>query len=183
MWGGAWMKRRLWNREFAGGHWDFIENAADDPIYPVLERFCGGGAILDLGCGAGNTVNEIGKEAFGHYTGVDISDVALAKAAEWAARTGRESKVEFHQAAIEAFEADRKYEVVLFRESLFYIPVGRVVEVLEHYQKFLAPDGVIIVRMYDGGKYDAMVQIIRDRFEVREEQEVDGGPALIMVFC
>ena len=182
MWGASWVKRILWNREFADGHWDFIETTHGDMIYPVLEKYCAGGGLLDLGCGAGNTVNEVGKEAFSHYTGVDISDVALAKAAERTRGQNREAKAEFRQNAIESFRVDRKFEVVLFRESLFYVPTNRVIGVLEQHVHHLTENGVFVVRMYDGTRYDGMIQLIKERFDVLEFLEVPDSPAIIMVF-
>jgi SAM-dependent methyltransferase len=59
------MKRRLWNREFANGRWNFIENTSGDLIYGYIEKYCRGGSILDLGCGSGNTDCELDGDRYG----------------------------------------------------------------------------------------------------------------------
>ena len=38
-------------------------------------------SVADLGCGPGNTANELAETAYRNYIGVDISEEALAKAA------------------------------------------------------------------------------------------------------
>src|SRR6266568_5347303 len=79
-WGSSRIKQKLWNKEFAGGRWDFIENTPDDFIYPLIKKYSRNGSILDLGCGSGNTGCELNVNSYREYTGVDISDVALEKA-------------------------------------------------------------------------------------------------------
>src|SRR5262245_7357764 len=76
-WGTGEMKRALWNKEFASGHWSNLENTVEDVIYYYLRRYCKDGSLLDLGCGSGNTGCELADNAYRDYTGVDISDVAI----------------------------------------------------------------------------------------------------------
>ena len=74
------IKKRMWDKEFSGEKWNFIDNTLGDCVYPHLEKYAQGGDILDLGCGPGNTANELSADAYGSYIGVDISEAALAKA-------------------------------------------------------------------------------------------------------
>ena len=76
------IKKRLWDRDFSGGKWDFIDNTVGDCVYPHLEKYAKGGDILDLGCGPGNTANELASDAYRSYIGVDISEAALAEGSE-----------------------------------------------------------------------------------------------------
>src|SRR5271157_5412268 len=75
------IKMLLWDQEFSGRHWDFIDDTTGDCVYPHVERYVKGGCILDLGCGPGNTANELAAAAYRTYVGVDISEAALRKAA------------------------------------------------------------------------------------------------------
>src|SRR5262245_45033616 len=102
-WGTSAMKRQLWNREFSAGRWDFIDNTADDVIYQYLEKYCQGGTFLDLGSGSGNTGCELSQSAYNHYTGVDISDVAIQRAGLRAATGGRNGKNRYVQADISKY--------------------------------------------------------------------------------
>src|SRR6185436_19758258 len=80
VWGTARMKQELWDREYAAGKWNHCENTAGDRIYAFVEKYCRNGSILDMGCGSGNTSNELDANRYGDYTGVDVSDVAVQKA-------------------------------------------------------------------------------------------------------
>jgi hypothetical protein len=53
------VKKALWNMEFSGGKWNFIDETSGDCVYAHLEKHARGGDILDLGCGPGNTANEL----------------------------------------------------------------------------------------------------------------------------
>ena len=56
------VKKRIWDKEFLGTKWDFIDNTAGDCVYPYLEEYAHNGNILDLGCGPGNTANELASD-------------------------------------------------------------------------------------------------------------------------
>src|SRR2546428_13670880 len=79
-WGKTSTKKSIGDEEFSSGQWDRLENTSDDPIYLFLEKYCSNGSILDLGCGSGNTGNEIDASKYGSYTGVDISKSAIQRA-------------------------------------------------------------------------------------------------------
>src|ERR1022692_3182217 len=89
------LKKIVWNKEFAEGTWSFIDNTAGDCIYPFLEKYAQSGSILDLGCGPGNTANELDPKSYSTYLGVDISEEALAKAIRRTTSSGRPEKNRF----------------------------------------------------------------------------------------
>src|SRR6266498_4746698 len=92
LWGTTAHKQQLWNSEFQQGRWDCIENTSDDPICECLAKYARGGSVLDLGCGSGNTGCELESSVYSAYTGVDISDVAIANASRRSAELGRAAK-------------------------------------------------------------------------------------------
>src|SRR5580658_7591782 len=53
------IKKFFWDQEFSSGKWNFIDDTSGDCVYSHLERFAKDGSILDLGCGPGNTANEL----------------------------------------------------------------------------------------------------------------------------
>src|ERR1700679_383727 len=113
------MKKLFWDREFASGKWDFIDNTVGDPIYSHLERYVGHGSILDLGCGPGNTATELASP-YQKYVGVDISEVALEKARQKTAETGRTGRNQFACSDFLSFDPGDKFDVILFRESMYH---------------------------------------------------------------
>ncbi len=181
-WGSLAAKKSLWDEEFGSGQWNYLERTTEDPIYPILEKYIRDGAILDMGCGSGNTANELDYAKFANYTGTDLSEVAVQKAIERTRNNGREEKAEFRCAPIEDFSPEKAYDVILFRESIFYIPVRKIKAVLDRYATYLKADGVFIVRMCDREKYAAIVELIATSFDVIEQKPVEGAKDIIIVF-
>lgn len=139
----------LWNREFSEGRWNFIEKTPGDVVYAYVEKYCRHGSILDLGCGSGNTGCELDRDSYEDYVGVDISDVAVQKAKRRSKRSGRWQKNSYFQGDIAAFRPKKQVDVILFRESIYYIPRSRISAVLERYAGYLKAGGVEIVRWHE----------------------------------
>jgi len=167
-WGSSERKKAIWDQEFGSGDWRYLDSTRDDAVYGYLARHCAGGTILDLGCGSGNTANELDDSAYSQYLGVDVSEKAILMAIARSRRNGREAKNRYVCADVERFVPDARYEVVLFRESLFYVPVSKVLQLLERYRQYLTKDGVFIVRMCSREKHRAIVRRIERHYTVLE---------------
>jgi 2-polyprenyl-6-hydroxyphenyl methylase/3-demethylubiquinone-9 3-methyltransferase len=178
--GSAETKRTLWNTEFRDGRWDFIENTQGDVLYSFVRKHCRNGRILDLGCGSGNTGCELDADVYSEYTGVDISDNALAKAATRSEQAGRKGKNRYIQGDIVTYVPDRKFDVILFRESIYYVPRSKILPLLARYAEWLAPEGVMIVRWHDQKKGPDFLGLLRSDFDIVESLS-DGanGPFLV----
>ena len=74
------IKRQLWNYEFLRGYSGGLDSMINDYVYPHVEKHANSGRILDLGCGPGCTADQLNSAAYSFYTGVDICDIAIAKA-------------------------------------------------------------------------------------------------------
>lgn len=177
------LKKRLWDQEFDGGRWDCLDSTAGDCVYPYLEKYARRGRILDLGCGSGSTSNELTDTAYASYTGVDISEVALEKARKRSAANGRAHKNRYFQSDIITYQPDGTFDVILFRDSIAYIPWGRITSVLHGYAKHLEKDGVFIVRLANGtGKYKPVVDGIERDFTVVDKHVSADPDAVVVVF-
>jgi SAM-dependent methyltransferase len=185
------IKKLLWDKEFSGSKWNFIDNTAGDCIYPHLEKHAANGSILDLGCGPGNTANELDITAYRSYIGVDISEAALAKAAKRSEGNGRADKNLFVQSDFLKYQPTHQFDVIVFRESIYHVPLGQIRVILDKYSKYLSDRGVFIVRLdvLDGKKGQikkrpkAMMEVIETEFDILEKQRYPGefGPT-VMVF-
>jgi SAM-dependent methyltransferase len=180
------IKMRLWDEEFSSGKWDFIDDTRGDCVYPFIERYARNGSILDLGCGPGNTANELSTDAYGSYTGVDISEEALTKARRRSEECGRAARNLFALGDFLTYLPAQQFDVILFRESMYHVPVGKIKPMLDRYSGFLKDGGVFIVRMNaSGGKLGrpkAMVDVMTNAFDVIEKGQFgDSGP-IVMVF-
>lgn len=181
-WGTAEVKRRVWNEEFRQGCWDFIEHTQTDVVYDFVGKYCRNGRILDLGCGSGNTGCELDAEVYSAYVGVDISDVALEKAIDRSRQAGRQSKNRYIRGDIVDYVPEEEFEVVLFRESLYYVPRSKIAPLLIRYAQWLAPEGVIIVRWHDQRVGSELLDTLRSDFQIIESFSGDGNGPFIVVF-
>ncbi|MBS0180918.1 MAG: class I SAM-dependent methyltransferase [Nitrospira sp.] len=158
----------IWDEEFATGQWEYLNNTSEDIIYGYLGKYLNNGRILDLGCGSGNTGNELDISLYSNYTGVDISEVATRRAEARSMKNGRRERNEYFCSAIASFAPRMNYDVILFRESIFYIPLSRIEAVLERYSAFLSENGVFVVKMCDRKKYSKIVQLIESNHRILE---------------
>ena len=185
------IKKKLWDKEFSSTKWDFIDNTAGDCVYPFLEKYANHGDILDLGCGPGNTANELAADAYQSYIGVDISEAALAKATKRTQENGRAGKNSFVNSDFLGYNPPQDFDIILFRESLYHVPYGQVLPILKKFSKNLKSTGVFIVRLYAGDhrpgviktRVTAKLDLIKREFDVVEARQFDL-PALpnVIVF-
>jgi 2-polyprenyl-3-methyl-5-hydroxy-6-metoxy-1,4-benzoquinol methylase len=185
------VKKRLWDKEFSSTKWDFIDNTTGDCIYSHLEKFARNGSILDLGCGPGNTANELAATSYKTYVGVDISEVALAKAVLRTKENGRADKNTFARSDFLGYAPTQEFDVILFRESMYHVPFGQVQAILDKYSKHLKSGGVFMVRLYAGDiatgrikpRVTAKLDLIKREFDIVESTEYQTpGTPTVMVF-
>jgi SAM-dependent methyltransferase len=176
------IKKLLWDKEFSSPKWDFIDHTEGDCVYESLEKYAKSGSILDLGCGPGNTANEIAAAAYQTYLGVDISEEALAKARRRTVECGRGDKNSFVQGDFVAYKPSQQFDVILFRESMYHVPTGKIKETLDHYASYLKKDGVFVIRIATSDKEHAgadkprptaMVKVMEEAFDVVEKRRYD----------
>jgi len=178
-------KRRLWNHEFSSGRWDFLDRTPDERIQSKLEKFARHGNILDLGCGSGTASLDLAPAAYSIYTGIDISDIAVRKAKERAQEAGRADRNEYYQSDIVTYVPARKYQVIIFGDSIYYIPHDQIADVLKRYSRYLENEGVFVVRVHDeSGKHKPILETINSGFRVIETdvRVTDGAEVSIVVF-
>ncbi len=187
------IKKRFWDKEYSEEKWAFAYNTVGDCVYPHLERYSANGTILDIGCGSGNTATEMAETSYRSYLGVDISEAALAKARKRSADCGRQNKNSFECGDFLTYVPTGQYDVILFRESMYHVPLGKVKEILDRYSVYLKEGGVFVVRLFasSGDRPDgkdkqrpaAMLRIMEAEFEELEKARYDvPGRPTVMVF-
>ena len=183
------IKRRFWDKEYTEDKWNFADHTEGDCVYSHLEKWAAHKTILDIGCGSGNTATEMAPD-YESYVGVDISQAALDKAAKRSQECGRGKKNRFACSDFLAYVPERPYDVILFRESLYHVPLGKVKATLDRYSMYLKDGGVLIVRLFAGDRQTnqikprptAMLNIIESEFDVIESRryEQNGLPAVVV---
>ncbi len=184
------LKRVLWDKEYSGNKWDFADHTENDCVYSHLQKYAAKGSILDLGCGTGNTANELAANAYEKYLGADISEVCLSKARKRSQENGRAAKNQFVYGDFLQFSTPQQFDVILFRESLYHIPIGKIESTLNRYSKNLRNNGVFIVRIKTldpkNGKPlprpAAMIGVIERKFDVIENCHYSQFGSRVIVF-
>jgi SAM-dependent methyltransferase len=173
-------KADLWDREYASGKWDHCQDTVDPVLYAAIARYSRAGRLLDLGCGWGSTAVELPPSAVSYYLGVDISAVAIASATRRSEGAALRRNA-FVVGDIAHFDPGGHFEVILFRESLYYLPdVGAA---LRYYSQFLVPlHGCFIVTLASRARYGDVLDVIAADFEVLEELPGDG-PGVAIAFA
>ncbi len=62
-------------------------------------------------------------------------------------QAGRTEKNSFALGDFLYYLAPQRYDVILFRESMYLVPLGKVKETLDRYSKHLKDSGVLVVRI------------------------------------
>jgi 2-polyprenyl-3-methyl-5-hydroxy-6-metoxy-1,4-benzoquinol methylase len=187
--GPAKLKQLLWDKEYSTEKWNFADNTVGDCVYSHLERHAANGSILDLGCGTGNTANELTANSYRSYLGVDISEVCLNKAMKRTQENGRQDKSDFVQSDILNYAPSQQFDVILFRESMYHVPMAKIKSTLDRYAEYLRNNGVFIVRMgtigADGmpkSRPTAMIGVIEAEFDIVEKRNYKESGATVIVF-
>jgi SAM-dependent methyltransferase len=178
------IKKKLWDAEFSSGRWRCLENMPDDCVYAHVERYAHHGSILDLGCGPGTTGTELPADSYTRYTGVDISGVAVGKARKRAEESHRADKNRYLQGDIFSYVPTATHDVILFGDSLYYVPQRLILSMLKRYAPYLTEKGVFVARIY-GRRYQKIVDIIENHFNVVEQHVygIAGDEVFVIVFA
>ena len=80
--------------------------------------------------------------AYQNYQGVDISEVALDKARQRSVALQRGACNRYAQSDILTYVPDQKFDLILFRECIYYIPEFKILGMLDRYAQYLKPGGV-----------------------------------------
>jgi len=183
-WGTSDMIRTLWDKEYASGKWDHCDSTPGAAVYGFVEKYCRNGSILDLGCGSGNTGNELDVNRYKEYTGVDLSEVAVRKAARRSEREGRAKKNRYVQSDMRFYVPKQKHDVILFRESLYQIRPDKINAALDRYFPYLPEGGVFIAVISRNGtkRVRELIESIEANRRVIENHSEASHESYIVVF-
>lgn len=130
-------------KRYASGRWKYQREISESHRYSVIVGCANyvtapSRRILDVGCGEGILQQRI---AYSHYVGVDMNAAAIS-----AAQSRENGITAFVCAPAETYEPNGQFDVMVFNESLYYIP--RPLAVVNRLLPFLSPNGVMIVSMF-----------------------------------
>lgn len=136
--------KQQWDEEYKAQMWDYLsdmtEYARYSIVYGYIRKFAAAEGTLDMGCGAGNLYDLLTEQEKPAYVGVDLSEEAIKIASR------KTNEPIFHCADINHYTPPRSFNVIVFNESLQYVP-NTPAKLLE-YAEFLKPGGVIVTSLY-----------------------------------
>jgi 2-polyprenyl-3-methyl-5-hydroxy-6-metoxy-1,4-benzoquinol methylase len=180
-WGTARIKKLIWDKEFSSGQWSYINSTGEDIIYHYIEKYSNNGTILDIGCGAGNTGNELSINKYEKYAGLDISQNAVNNDILRSQQNNRSGKNYYFCGDMLTYIRDEKYDLILFRESIWYVRKGKIHSMLQRYSMYLKDHGCFIVSICQIDKHGHIIRLIEQEYTILE-RFYDHERGIIIVF-
>ena len=131
------------DRRYVAGRWAYMNEAAEAHRYSLISGCCEfftsqDRKVLDIGCGEGILHARI---KYQKYIGVDSNTLAIQLA-----KGRQDEKTIFIQCPAEVFQPESTFDVIVFNEYLSYLKDPS--EVVNRYRKYLAPDGILVICMF-----------------------------------
>jgi SAM-dependent methyltransferase len=132
-----------WDYQYAVGKWEKLkgEQSRIAATAAFLRRHAPGGSVLEIGCGEALLQRELGANPYARWIGVDISEIAVARAQAFAGPT-----VSYVLADMETFDPADQFDAIVFTESIYYSPA--CAPLLRRYATWLKPNGVFIISIF-----------------------------------
>ncbi len=143
--------RAQWELEYGAAQWDYLSGGAERPVQMVVLGYAihqhSAPAVLDVGCGHGVFFNMVRRFPLSEYHGVDISKEAISRARGLLrdATAAEISRMHFTEADFESFVPTRRYDVIVFNNSLVY--AEDPLWALERFASHLAPGGFLVASL------------------------------------
>jgi 2-polyprenyl-3-methyl-5-hydroxy-6-metoxy-1,4-benzoquinol methylase len=130
-------------KRYATGRWNYLRDITESHRYSLIIGCAdfyrpGERSILDVGCGEGILQK---RADYSRYVGVDMNAEAIRLA-----QARSNARTEFVLAPAEKFNTEERFDVIVFNESLYYIP--NPLAVFTQYRQYLADDGIVVVCMF-----------------------------------
>ena len=176
--------RAEWEEEYQRGHWNYLFEGKERPNQMVVLGYVmqhhPSPSVLDVGCGEGVLFSMLQRFPLAEYHGVDVSEEAIARVrsrAHSASNAMGPPRVVLSRADFETFNPPRRYDVIVFNNSLMY--ADDPLWVLERFANHLAPEGIIVASMCYNRWQFPIWKRIAGRFRTVHAAEVTNEDGLL----
>jgi len=169
------LRSRAFDAKYECGDWSFQNDTNELP--ELIQRYLNKGDLLIMGCGSTPVLADLEAAGLNSALGIDLSPEAIRLANRFASE-----RISFQVSDMETFESSSAYDVILFSESLYYIPLSRQVQLLQRLAGFLKANGVFIVTLAQPGRYRAILELIRTNYLVLEDRSFSGSVRHLIIF-
>ena len=165
------VSREEWERQYAGGGWEFLRGTDELARYGVLVAYLHhlhpGGSVLDVGCGEGLLRDRLAPLGYSRFVGIDLSAAAVEAASRRA-----DPRASFEAADAERYTPSGRFDAVVFNECLYYFedPIGAV----RRYLGFLAEGGTLVVSMFRSRRATAIQRQLEAELALLEKVYVSN---------
>jgi len=175
----GWRKLRslAFDEKYRAGDWNFRTDGTGE-LAAVIRRYLRAGDLLIMGCGGASILEGVEASGLNSALGIDISEEAIRLASRFAS-----ARIAFRLADMETFQCPHPYDVILFSESLNYVPATRQMPLLKRLAEQLKPGGALVVTFAQAKRYADILERIRRNFAVLEDRPFPGAKRHLLVFC
>jgi 2-polyprenyl-3-methyl-5-hydroxy-6-metoxy-1,4-benzoquinol methylase len=160
-------RKLKWDYQYQQGKWEYLNDPLEEQrfqaVLQALQTYGSAKSILEVGCGEGILQSRMQPGSYHHYLGIDLSEVAIQKAARLCNDDTR-----YSCADMETFTTTTSFDVIVFTESLYY--AKKPVQLLQQYAQFLAPGGHIILSVYKTADNESLLRKIETAYPLKEQQ-------------
>lgn len=174
--GPAKLRSMAFDEKYRQGDWRFSGDSTGE-LPAVVRRYLRQGDLLVMGCGGASILEGLEADGLNSALGIDLSEEGIRLASRYAS-----SRITFQQADMTAFVCPRSYDVILFSESLNYVPMGDQAGLLIRLGTSLKPGGVFVVTFAQSKRYHDMIEGIRGQFDILEDRNFPGSARHLLVF-
>ena len=166
-----------WDREYRDGAWNYLSGIDSVAGLAAVMGYCQHLAprtILDAGCGEGLLAEKLRLLEHDYYLGLDISQEAVNRAT----RKLGNSRMEFAVADLHRFESPRRFDAIIFNQSLYYL--SQPDAVLKRYAAMLAPGGHFIISMTDQPRTRALWPLVEKALRTQDMMDTRQGKGRVI---
>ncbi len=170
------LRAASFDQKYSSGDWVYALDSSAE-LVSIVEKYACKGQILMLGCGSASVATAISADSFAGFVGVDLSPEAINHASRQS-----NDKIRFVVGDLLKYRCDRKYDLILFSESLYYISPLQRKPLLHRLAGELTQRGSIVVTIADPVRYAGILEMIRKNFLVKEDRSFKGGQRHLIAF-
>jgi cyclopropane fatty-acyl-phospholipid synthase-like methyltransferase len=171
------LSRQSWNQQYQAGIW--TRESRSPHIVKLVGKLCGGGKLVEFGCGEGELACLLPVGTFSEYNGIDISDVAVERARRRVSEKGV-ARCQFSQCDMVTWKGASGVSVILLEECLYYLTPQQIPDFLRRCSLSLTENGRIIVVVHSAEKHAETLDACRSTCRVTEQYIVDLRVYLIL---
>jgi 2-polyprenyl-6-hydroxyphenyl methylase/3-demethylubiquinone-9 3-methyltransferase len=154
---------------YSTGRLDYYKSVGELARYSVIVGYCHyfkpGGALLDLGCGAGILQERLNSNNYSCYVGVDNSKEAIAQAL-----CRQDGKTFFLVADVNIYVPDRKFDVIIFNECLYHL--DNALDIVKKYEHWLDDNGLFIISICDHERTKPLWKMVEALYRTEDAVQI-----------